>query len=130
MFGIKCYDDLMILHRAVMEAKFSDDPKDTSLIGSPVLASISHEIVDSLIEHSKKIKDDSLLEHWERWRDASTRTIELEVIRSHIYGLKIWDKWSSKEKRYYLEILLKPFIYDEIFLANLTAELSSEKRHK
>lgn len=124
MFAIDGYQELMVLHRALMEAKFSESLNDTAIGGSPILAEISNRVVDALIQESSGTDSTAYsAESWRRWRTAASRVLELEVIRDRIQNTNKWPEWSQDEQRYYLSILLSPFEYDEDFLTSFMESL-------
>ena len=49
-FELSNYYDLLNLHKALMEAKFHDNPDNKYIAGSPIIAKIINEIVDILAE--------------------------------------------------------------------------------
>ena len=49
-FELSDYYDLLNLHKALMEAKFHDNPDNEYISGSPIIAKIMNEIVDILAE--------------------------------------------------------------------------------
>ena len=47
-FELSDYYDLLNLHKALMEAKFHDNPDNEYISGSPIIAKIMNEIVEKI----------------------------------------------------------------------------------
>ena len=53
------YYELLILLRAIMEAKFRPTDYETEVIGSPYLANVANRIIDALVEMEKERAEDN-----------------------------------------------------------------------
>ena len=108
-----CIDDqlrLTVLHRALMEAKFSLEPVDNVLPGSPILADVMNQVVDTFIEWEKEEAKEEGSATWETWRmvTPSEKRREVDIAREYIKRADLWATWTYDEKAEYVEILLSP----------------------
>ncbi len=65
------YEELLVLHKALMERHYVAGIFSEELIGSPVLAKLSHEIVDALVATDFALKGDDAKKSWEAWRNLT-----------------------------------------------------------
>ena len=86
-------DELSLLNKAILAAKFSDLPENDELAGSPTLAGLSNRVYDEMSSHSdKKILDKAALEELRRikvsgscrgqWRSAVMTARRDTVLRN------------------------------------------------
>ena len=117
IFTVSDYNQLLTLHRAVMEAKFSELPNDTVLIGSRLLAETSNQIVDTLSQWEIARGRPEKYEQWEKWRAIDESRREWNIAVQHVKGLgNIWDSWSTLEKEAYIRIIISPFEVDNLLI--------------
>ncbi len=114
-FVIDDYNDLLNLHKALMEAKFHSDPENDCIAGSPIIARIMNQIVDILSENSSD--NDS----WKMWRNIKLHRMEEERLGRIGFWHKmvtaaakdcIWKKLSYHDKIETAKVYLSPFTYD------------------
>lgn len=114
-FVIDDYNDLLNLHKALMEAKFHSDPENDCIAGSPIIARLMNQIVDILLENNSDI------DSWRIWRNIKLQRIEEERIGQIGFWGKmviaakkdcIWTKCSYQKKMELSKIYLSPFTYD------------------
>ena len=70
---LESYDELLVLHRALMERHFVEEVHALELVGSPLLASISRNIIDLIIEHEVKTKGSAARAKWDDWRTLTPK---------------------------------------------------------
>lgn len=109
-FELFDYDDLLNLHKALMEAKFHDNPDNEYVAGSPIIAKIMNEIVDVLTDidpHANK-------EDWERWRKLENNICYENGIYSKtlvkVSQDKLWEEYNYEEKIVATKNYFSPFI--------------------
>ncbi len=109
-FELFDYDDLLNLHKALMEAKFHDNPDNEYVAGSPIIAKIMNEIVDILTDidpHANK-------EDWEGWRKLENHICYENGIYSKtlvkVSKDKLWEKYNNEEKIVATKNYFSPFI--------------------
>lgn len=119
------YFDLLLLHRVLLEAKFSENPNDRDVPASPQVAKISNQIIDEIIDILEKNENKKEANDWRAWRESlKARPREQAVIKLNIEFLKENNTWSSLslgEQREVIEDLAAPFLLtgdeiDEILL--------------
>lgn len=84
-FELSDYYDLLNLHKALMEAKFHDNPDNEYISGSPIIAKIMNEIVDILAEIDPYANEGD----WKTWRKLENHIISPCESK---YGKTIWDR--------------------------------------
>ncbi len=109
-FELFDYDDLLNLHKALMEAKFHDNPDNEYVAGSPIIAKIMNEIVDILTDIDPYAKK----EDWERWRKLENHIcyengIYLKTLVK-VSKDKLWEKYNNEEKIVATKNYFSPFI--------------------
>lgn len=109
-FELFDYDDLLNLHKALMEAKFHDNPDNEYVAGSPIIAKIMNEIVDILTDIDPYAKK----EDWERWRKVENHICYENGIYSKtlvkVSKDKLWEKYNNEEKIVATKNYFSPFI--------------------
>jgi hypothetical protein len=115
MFSISNYDELMALHRVVMEAKFSIDPNDSAIQGSPLVALIADQVVEALMSVEIGKEGEASRVKWQKWREISPERREYQIIQAKIKAEALWKTWSFDEQVNYIKFLVSPFqISDEL----------------
>lgn len=109
MFDDLTIEQLLILQRGLLEAKFSPAPRDTALQGSPILADLCYAIVQAIRQKYAQQGDESRVRQWAEWARWSKRTIEQQVVRDHLTRLEAWKKMSFTSKNTYVRALIAPF---------------------
>ena len=107
LFDVHNEQELQVLHRALMEAKFAERPSDTAIPGSPYLADMANRVVAKLSE---------LDPSWTEWRKARGHEEMLAIVKRHIEECRRWTEWTKEEKVCYVNILLSPLVADEQLL--------------
>lgn len=109
-FELFDYDDLLNLHKALMEAKFHDNPDNEYVAGSPIIAKIMNEIVDILTDIDPYAKK----EDWERWRKLENHICYENGIYSKtlvkVSKDKLLEKYNNEEKIVATKNYFSPFI--------------------
>jgi hypothetical protein len=126
--------DLLLMHRALMEARFAKNPSDRVLLGSPRLAEIHSSLVVEIVEaYRSEGKGDEAV-GWEKWRELSSDRLEWEAVRHRMsHNPASWDRFAGVEaKRDFLRICFEPFhVADELvdeLIEHLDASVRSARR--
>lgn len=114
--------ELHALHRAIMSAKFTPNPEDPAINGSPHIASVANRVLDLIIEVEQKSSEGVRL--WEEWRTIDNSRREWRVAFDFM-DYKKWSTWDARRKREFARIVLSPFKFDEQVLAEFVAEAES-----
>ena len=111
---ISDYYELLALHRALMEAKFTPEPWDPIVPGSPYIAKIANQVVDMLTEIEDRQKPESNEEHnWRAWRKIDPTRREWQISLERARKLTKWTQWSFEHKKDMVTIFLSPFTVGE-----------------
>ena len=106
-FELSDYYDLLNLHKALMEAKFHDNPDNEYISGSPIIAKIMNEIVDILAEIDPYANEGD----WKTWRKLENHIISPCESK---YGKTIWDRILNRVSK---DKLQKKYTKDEKIIA-------------
>lgn len=113
-FELSDYYDLLNLHKALMEAKFHDNPDNEYIAGSPIIAKIMNEIVDILTVIDPYANDGD----WESWRKLENhlnskcefdKTI-WSKIATRVSKDKLWKEYNKGEKIIATKSYFSPFV--------------------
>jgi hypothetical protein len=119
IFSIDSYDELRALHRALMEAKFSESPNDPAIQGSPLLSSISNRVVEALIAIEITKEGEISRAKWQEWRQLTPIRREYKIVRAKLRSEAAWKNWSSPEKIKYVKDLISPLQASEEIIDTL-----------
>lgn len=94
---------LLALHRCLLEAKFSEDPNDKDIAGSPLVADLARRVVRKLEEHPEA-------GDWESWLrlDPSRREWKI-ALDTAVKDKAYWGDLGMTAREAYVEDLLAPF---------------------
>lgn len=118
------YEELVALHRALLEVKFSGNCKDEVLPFSEFIANISNKVVDEIIEYNKQGKGNKLAttQDWVNWRVLEKNQPEWNAILENIQKIDEWRQSLKSEKENTVKWLASPFILTEKSLNELITE--------
>jgi len=117
VFSVGGYYELLALHRALLEAKFCDEPNDNDVSGSPTVASLHRQLVDVLIEAESERKGEDARSSWVKWLALSSDRREWKVALDRARSEPQWDGWTEEDRLSYAEALLSPFSVPDDLLA-------------
>jgi hypothetical protein len=86
LWSIESLDDLLLLQRSLLEARFSRDPVDPVLLGSPRLGELHRDVVLEIIRQYEARADDRQVDAWRKWRSWDGRTRERALVRERLVG--------------------------------------------
>jgi hypothetical protein len=86
LWSIESLDDLLLLQRSLLEARFSRDPVDPVLLGSPRLGELHRDVVLEIIRQYEARADDRQVDAWRKWRLWDGRTRERALVRERLVG--------------------------------------------
>ncbi len=113
MIDLKIKDkyELNALHKALMEAKFNDNP-ELIIQNSPMVANVMNKVVDELekvnwvTKAEKKYKKIEWKNTWGKWRENPPESIIVKTIGLHIDFI---EKEEHGNKIEYIKILIAPY---------------------
>lgn len=117
--------ELLALHRAIMEAKFHDDPDSVDVPGSPLLARVSEQVVGAPIESERAHGRKAEALRWERWRTEPRVGRFWGVAVSHGVRDDRWASSSTTQRAAIARALLAPFRVDDSVIEQFIAEVQS-----
>ena len=99
----------MALHRAIVEAKFSEEPQDGPIPYSGILANLSNQIFDNIIKTLNEQNEPEQAEHWESIRSLDSEWCGFQNIKKRIKETETWTELSEKDKVELIKIICAPF---------------------
>jgi len=105
---IKDYYVLLNLHKALLEAKFHNNPDNILVSSSPIIADLSNEVVDILTELDKN-KDNGNVEKWNNWRKIEKQSFYRKRAINNAILNERWKEMSNEDKKRIAINLLSPF---------------------
>jgi hypothetical protein len=124
--------DLLVVHRALMAARFTMNPTSPELLGSTYLASVHSEVVDEISAAYRREAKFGEAARWDQWRELSKDRNEWDVVRARLSEPDGgWETFPNQDaKRDYVTICFQPFrvsgeLIDEMILElDRSAELA------
>lgn len=118
-FLIDNYDELMALHRALMEAKFSESPNDLAIQGSSLLSKIANNVVESLTAMDIEKDGESSIAKWQKWREVIPERREYKIVQAKLKSESSWIEWDHSKQMEYVQSLFSPLQASEEIICNL-----------
>jgi hypothetical protein len=111
------YYELLALHRAIMEAKFSEDSADRDIAGSPILSSVHRRVIHLLMAADVKKNGDKATIGWEQFLAIGPESRCFRVALRRASEIPGWHSLSYGEQKRWAADLLEPFRASEKLLA-------------
>lgn len=105
------YASLVTLHKTIIAAKFHTTEVSPELLGSPLLATIAHHIVELLSIHETAHNSrDASAGDWETWRIIDETRSEWHIATNYIMSHRPrWRTWTEHKKRSFVQIVISPY---------------------
>ena len=118
------YYKVLNLHKAILEAKFHENPDNEYIAGSPIIAELCNEIVDLLarMEMHKKGKED-----WTNWRQLCNQDYYKQRILLLIAKHENWKKLTDDEKKEKVRCYISPFSCSDDEMLKIVEELDHKE---
>lgn len=127
-FKIGDYYELLALHKALLEAKFHQEPNNIEVCFSPIVAKLSNEIVDALTNFNIEKK-----KLWEDWRKLENHSDFRNIALMNACSYSYWLKLNYCGKVDACKALLSPFLTTqndiELFIEEVEQKME-EKNEK
>jgi hypothetical protein len=107
-------DDLLALHKALMEARYCTTPYDSYISASPRLAVIHRSLVTAI--RSANMPGRLSPESWDQWLAINEDRREWGVALARAVSSSGWERLDYSEKCHRASSLLAPFDVDEALL--------------
>ena len=107
MFDHLAYDELIILHLVMMEAKFHADPDNPTLQGSHRVADMAENIIYALIAAEAKGQSPDP-PGWSSWRLLTNQRTEYGWTIKKLRSNRFWSKLPDDQRTQYVRDLLSP----------------------
>ncbi len=126
-FSIDNYDELMALHRALMEAKFSESPNDLAIQGSSLLSKIANNVVESLTAMDMEKEGESSIAKWQKWREIIPERREYKIVQAKLKSESSWIEWNRSKQIEYVQSLFSPFQASEEIICDLLNSVNTNR---
>ena len=104
---IKDYYVLLNLHKALLEAKFHENPDNILVSSSPIIANLCDEIIEILEKIDEKRGKNSA--EWEEWRKLGNQSYyKQRAIKNATLNMR-WLELSEQEKVETSKQIMSPF---------------------
>ncbi len=127
-FSIDNYDELMALHRALMEAKFSESPNDLAIQGSSLLSKIANNVVESLTAMDIERDGESSIAKWQKWREVIPERREYQIVQAKLKSESSWIEWDNSKQVEYVQSLFSPLQASEEIISALLNSMNTGKQ--
>jgi hypothetical protein len=104
-------DDLLALHKGLMESRYCTTPYDSYVSGSPRLADIHRNVVAAI--RSANLPAGLSPDSWDKWLAIDEDHREWRVAMDRAANSSRWQKLDYSEKCEVATNLLSPFTVDE-----------------
>lgn len=111
---------MLNLHKALLEAKFHQNPDNNYVAGSPIIAKIYNELIDLLTNYDLQNKGK---EDWTEWRKLCNQNYYKERIIEGIKRFGGWKVLDFNKKRDRVLNYASPFTCTENDIAMLIYEI-------
>jgi hypothetical protein len=118
MVSIESHNELLALHRALMELHFVETPNDAAVYGSPLVAAIANRVFEAIIDCEKASGAVDNVEKWKSWRKLDESRREWQVLSRQIRAFKL-STLSAEQRTDFIRALASPFLLSEEQLAQL-----------
>lgn len=124
MITIDSYPDLIILHKTIMEAKFSGDVWDYDVPRSSEIAALSRKVVTELIRQAdQKYPGQKRVEQWDSWLQIDPERREWKSALNFARKAQ-YNKLAAASLKAAVEDLLAPFTVSEDLVQQFVDELN------
>ncbi len=119
-FILKDYYDMLNLHKALLEAKFHENPDNLYVAGSPIIANIYNRLLDTIQEYEIEKKGK---ENWSEWRRIQNQKFYKDRAIRNIIECEKWRTFDNKKKMEIIYNYLSPFTFTEDELQEIMNEI-------
>ncbi len=116
------YYELLALHRAVMESKFSIDLNDPAIEGSPLVATVANQIVEALTEMEVAKEGEAARLKWQEWRKMSLDRREYKIVQAKLRSNTAWKTWRFDKQVKHVKDLASPLQVSDELIGNLLGQ--------
>lgn len=125
-FGVSIAEnELLALHKALLEAKFHAHPDNADIAGSPFVAAIADRVFDALVQWEESRGNLAKADEWKEWRRAETKAWIMRRVQEYAVENPHWMKWDAAERRDYLRCALSPFQLPDRQLDEMMVEIDT-----
>lgn len=117
--------ELLALHKAIMEAKFHENPENQDVLGSPLLAAIADQVMDAIINAEDAVGNSSKASSWRTFRRLSSNTWIAERVYRQVVRNPNWRAFDDVSRTRYLICALAPFQATSSELDNLRQRIDA-----
>lgn len=120
-FILEDYYDMLNLHKALLEAKFHQNPDNLYVAGSPIVAKIHNKLLDVLQYCEKKKKGQ---ENWSEWRKIKNQKFYRDRAVRNLIKYEDWRIVEDSEKKEIVYNYCSPFTLSEDDMQEILNEIN------
>lgn len=103
------YFTILNLHKALLEAKFHENPDNENVAPSPIIADLCNKLIDALTKMDEE-KNEKSIGKWDDWRKLKNQTFYRDRAIKNAVKYSRWKRLSEDEKIKATINMLSPFI--------------------
>lgn len=112
MLVIESKNELLALHRALLELHRNEHLTHRELVGSQFIASIANRVLDELIAIELSEGNAERVDRWRRWRQLSNERPEYQMLARRVCEVNRRNL-SDSEAAELLHLMASPFVIDD-----------------
>jgi hypothetical protein len=130
MFASSSLGEVLAILRAILAAKFHDQPDDLDVPQSASLAEVAVRLREAARKEEVRREGQAAEERWREWLSIGPERREWRAARAYAISRwkAIWPRWSPDERRAAAVTLLSPYEPGEQGLAQFLAEVEAGLR--
>ncbi len=125
MFTVTDEAHLFALFRVLLEAKFHENPSDTDIAVSRLVADLAVQVRDCLRQVEVGREGDAAQRKWEQWLTISPKRTEWRLAKAYAVRMwrDVWPRWKDEDRQRVIATLFSPFILTPEMATRFAAEL-------
>lgn len=125
-FIVDSTPEIYALHRVFREAKFSIEPDDDEIAGSPLVNAMFLRVMDLIVEQSVQEDGGIARERWARWLAIDASRDEWHAALRRATKVANWSAMTAHEKSSRARDILCPFECSPELLAEFIAQVDDK----
>ena len=124
--NIDSYEELIVLHKMIMNVKFDEVSCYPEAQGSPYSGRLARKVFSLIIEFEKEQGNVGKADEWLRWQKADSSRFETKLLLSAIGRFTHWSALSQIERQEFVVDFMSPLVLSREYLGLVCSVESSE----
>lgn len=114
-FVIEDYFEMLALHRALLEAKFSENPNDVDVLGNGVVGSLIIKNIEAMKAVAKAKGENDAVKGWDAWKQKriGEESREWKICLRLAFETSSWKNLNRLQKNGLIADLFSPYSLNE-----------------